>query len=268
MTGKDTDNQITTVLYGAINDTEVFGYNLKSSSVSSVSAFEAVVIPDVNTLLHPQDVWGWLKLSGLLVGALAAVGVLMVSAFFVIKAIRRGLNPSPEDIRRRNRQKAQEIVNKMDPELKRKLRIPDDLSMATGDIKKKASENLLKDSKRKMGDIMNKQLDTCKRLNEYGNTGALEEVLSKTKHNLEVLGESDPGMFLEERMSGFIHDVTNNSRLLNERVGTLGKRISKGNADAISDAKRTADDLTNRVTENEKIRETFEEDEIPEIIEE
>lgn len=269
LTGRDTDNQITTVLYGVINDTEVFGYNLSSSSVSELPTFKASALPDVNTLLHPQDVAGWLKLGTLLVGALAAVGVLAVSAYFIIKAIKNSLNPSPEEIRRRARERAQKIVDKMDPELKRKLRIPDDLSTATSDIKKQVSENLLKDSRRKMGDIMNKQLDTCKRLYEYGNTPAIAEVLSNTKYNLDVLPEAYPTeLDLGQKMSGFMDDIANNSKLLSERVKTLGKTVSKANADAISEAKRTADDLTKRVTENEKIRESFEENEIPDFIEE
>ncbi len=262
LTSQETDNILIPALYGIIDDTEVFGYS-KTDVFSKDAASTGV-----NALLYPQDTKGWLEFGALLVCVLAELAVIAIGAYVVITAIKSHLNPSPEEVRRRAREKAQEIVDRLDPALKRKLRIPDDLNTIRPELKEQVSKNLLKNSQAKMVEAFTRQMDVCKRLLEYGNTTALEQAYALAENNRESLRDFFADSFDKEYMSGLVEDIGTNAKILNDRVKVLGKKLSTANAEAITESERMADHLTTRIVENEKIRETLQEDQIPEIIEE
>ena len=260
ITGVDTDNTLMPVLYGVMNNDEVFGYNNGNEDEDKSV---------INELVDALGTHGWLKFSALCAGALAVLMGLGVAAYFITRRIKTGRwsKFTPEEIARLNEMKVAKILERM---VAADVKIPADLNKSLSDIKVEADLNLLTETKSRMKRILQKQRAACDTLKSYKRTNELEKAWHDANDIVEHQIDWVPVEQIPEKMDAWTKLIDKNGTLIKDSYDSFGSEIKGRDLGIITEARATSSRLIGEVKTREEIRRELLDDAIPklEIIEE
>jgi ribose 1,5-bisphosphokinase PhnN len=253
LTNQDTDNMLISLLSGTVNGESVLGCEEKQTKDSHGNwlGFYA--------LLHPESTQDWLKLVGSILAILAGIGVLCKSVKVAIDAIRKLSNNPPEaEIANLNRQ----VRNLEEIQAEMEASLPDRMAR----LKVQIVDVILQDNQEYMRSIALKQRAYLEKIAEYGvndNLVDVTESLDLLDQKLAETAREDLGNIMDDLMKR----IKTNSTILNKEAYAIRNEASAQDQEAMEKSSKAIERTTARLDENERRRQEWEEDEIPEEVE-
>ena len=263
LSADDQDNAIVCALTGTVDGAAVLGYSDEVKPDSDKPQQDGGSTPD--TLVHPETTKDLVKFFGSLVGA--ALGFVILCKG-VMALVQWKTNLSPDEIQKmqeKMRRETQATLDKINTRMKLggddALKIPEDVTASLDPIKRQANELLMKDSKMKMLDIVNRQDKIVDYIEPLVNSDALQTVTDtiwEVKLKADTMNLSE----FNNALPDFLTKTTKASNVLEIQVKKLGNSLETETINAIDRAKTSIDRATTEVKTIEKFRDDLVEDKV------
>lgn len=264
LTSISTDNEVIPILGGTINSESVMGYDEGKAKNAST----------LDRILNPQTLLDWLEFCGIILGGIIVIGLLTKLLKMTYDAIQKpGPDPAQEQWDKINDEflRAQKELMKTDQRYLDRLaaieapRLPENFADFSALVENRSVKISYEADMQNVTDIWTKQNEMCKTALEYGNKGELGKVNNTLKEVKDWLNTNPDVASVAGKLNDTMTKFEINSELLNKEWAGIKKKKSEDMI-AMDKAQREMADITNKVKENEKIREDVKDEKIPDDI--